>query len=33
MHLFDKIPVGLILPLAALVALAPFVHKPHLWRN
>jgi hypothetical protein len=33
MRFVDKIPLGLILPLALLMALAPFVPEPHLWEK
>lgn len=33
MHLLDKLPIGLILPVAVLMALAPFVPEPHLWEK
>lgn len=33
MHFLDKIPLGLILPIAILMALAPFVPQPHLWEK
>ena len=29
----DKIPLSLILPLAVLLALAPFSPEPHLWEK
>ena len=29
----DKIPLSLILPLAVLLALAPFTPEPHLWEK
>lgn len=33
MRLLDKIPLSLILPLALLMALAPFLPEPHLWQK
>ncbi len=33
MRFVNKIPLGLILPLALLMALAPFVPEPHLWEK
>jgi hypothetical protein len=33
MRWLDKIPLGVILPLAALLALAPFSPEPHLWQK
>jgi hypothetical protein len=32
-RLLDKISLGLILPLAVLMALAPFTPEPHLWEK
>ncbi|MGB5337982.1 MAG: RND transporter [Gammaproteobacteria bacterium] len=33
MHLLDKISFSIIVPLALLLALAPFVPEPHLWQK
>lgn len=33
MKWLDKIPLSMILPLAVLLALAPFVPEPHLWQK
>jgi hypothetical protein len=33
MKWLDKIPVSLLLPLAVVMALAPFVPEPHLWEK
>jgi hypothetical protein len=33
MRWLDKIPLGVILPLAVLLALAPFSPEPHLWQK
>jgi hypothetical protein len=33
MKLLDRIPLSLLLPLALVMALAPFVPEPHLWEK
>jgi hypothetical protein len=33
MKWLDRIPLSLLLPLAVLMALAPFVPEPHLWEK
>lgn len=33
MKWLDKIPLSLLLPLAVVMALAPFVPEPHLWEK
>ena len=33
MKWLDKIPLALLLPLAVVMALAPFVPEPHLWEK
>ena len=33
MKWLDKIPYGLLVPLAVLLALAPFTPEPHLWEK
>jgi len=33
MHLLDKISFSIIVPLALLLALAPFLPEPHLWQK
>jgi hypothetical protein len=33
MHWLDRVPYTLILPLAVLLALAPFAPEPHLWEK
>ena len=33
MKWLDRIPYALLLPLAAVMALAPFVPEPHLWEK
>jgi hypothetical protein len=33
MRWLDKIPFGVILPVAVILALAPFVPEPHLWQK
>jgi len=33
MRWLDKIPLSVILPLAVLLALAPFSPEPHLWQK
>jgi hypothetical protein len=33
MKWLDKIPLSLLLPLAVVLALAPFVPEPHLWQK
>ncbi len=33
MKWLDNIPLALLLPLAVLLALAPFVPEPHLWEK
>jgi hypothetical protein len=33
MKWLDRIPYSLLLPLAAVMALAPFVPEPHLWEK
>ena len=33
MKWFDRIPLSLLLPLAVVMALAPFVPEPHLWEK
>ena len=33
MKWLDKIPLGLLLPVAVLLALAPFSPEPHLWEK
>jgi hypothetical protein len=33
MRWLDKIPLGVILPVAAILALAPFTPEPHLWQK
>jgi hypothetical protein len=33
MQWLDRIPISLLLPVAVLLALAPFVPEPHLWQK
>lgn len=33
MRWLDKIPLGVIAPVAVILALAPFVPEPHLWQK
>ena len=33
MKWLDRIPLSLLLPLAVVMALAPFVPEPHLWEK
>lgn len=33
MRWIDRIPLGLLIAVAAFMALAPFVPEPHLWRD
>jgi hypothetical protein len=33
MKWLDRIPLSLLLPLAVVMALAPFVPEPHLWQK
>lgn len=33
MRWLDKIPFGVILPVAVILALAPFAPEPHLWQK
>lgn len=33
MRWLDKIPLSLLLPLAVVLALAPFAPEPHLWQK
>ena len=33
MKWLDKIPLSLLLPLAVVMALAPFTPEPHLWEK
>jgi len=33
MKLLDSIPLSVLLPLAVVMALAPFVPEPHLWEK
>ena len=33
MRWLDRIPLGVILPVAVILALAPFTPEPHLWQK